>query len=91
MQDETKELKKAYRSVRDEQKSFMLYAFNKMAEASAALESMATMLGREKYLRERLESAVRECDQRMAPLVAEKRRLFNELLTAKGNIRVFCR
>jgi hypothetical protein len=27
----------------------------------------------------------------MEPLVAEKRRLFNELLRAKGNIRVFCR
>ncbi|KAG4921434.1 hypothetical protein JHK86_050247 [Glycine max] len=32
-----------------------------------------------------------ETEARISPLINEKRRLFNDLLTSKGNIRVFCR
>ena len=46
MQDEAASLKKAYKAVKDEQKSFMLYSFNKMAEASTALEQMAALVNR---------------------------------------------
>ncbi|XP_048232487.1 kinesin-like protein KIN-14B isoform X2 [Ricinus communis] len=32
-----------------------------------------------------------ETEARISPLIHEKKRLFNDLLTAKGNIKVFCR
>jgi len=91
MQEEVQALRRAYKSAKETQKSFMLYAYNKMAEAATALDSMTAHVAREKMIRDRLDLAVRECDRRMEPLVQERRRLFNELLTAKGNIRVFCR
>lgn len=37
------------------------------------------------------QSAILEAEQKIGPVMAERRRLFNELLRAKGNIRVFCR
>ncbi|QDZ24864.1 kinesin [Chloropicon primus] len=36
-------------------------------------------------------SAIEEAENKIGPVMAERRRLFNELLRAKGNIRVFCR
>ena len=36
-------------------------------------------------------SAVQEAENKIGPVMAERKRLFNELLRAKGNIRVFCR
>ena len=35
--------------------------------------------------------AARNWEKKIGPVVAERRRLFNELLRIKGNIRVFCR
>ncbi|KAH9605185.1 hypothetical protein KSS87_010351, partial [Heliosperma pusillum] len=32
-----------------------------------------------------------EAEARICPLISEKKRLFNDLLTAKGNVKVFCR
>ncbi|KAF7809357.1 kinesin-like protein KIN-14B [Senna tora] len=39
----------------------------------------------------RLDKVSLEAEARISPVVNEKRRLFNDLLTSKGNIRVFCR
>ena len=36
-------------------------------------------------------NAVEEAEKKIGPVIAERRRLFNELLRAKGNIRAFCR
>ncbi|MCD7451653.1 Kinesin-like protein KIN-14A [Datura stramonium] len=35
--------------------------------------------------------AALETEARISPLISEKKRLFNDLLTAQGNIKVFCR
>ncbi|XP_050204784.1 kinesin-like protein KIN-14A isoform X2 [Mercurialis annua] len=37
------------------------------------------------------DQAALETEARISPLINEKKRLFNNLLTAKGNIKVFCR
>lgn len=68
-----------------------LWVFNKLqavAQASdrahaKALEDAARISG--------LEEARLELERGLAPLEAERRRLFNELLRLKGNIRVFAR
>ncbi|ESR39519.1 hypothetical protein CICLE_v10024724mg [Citrus x clementina] len=38
-----------------------------------------------------LDQVALEAEARISPLINEKKRLFNDLLTAKGNIKVFCR
>ncbi|KAG1342271.1 putative Kinesin-like protein KIN-14L [Cocos nucifera] len=37
------------------------------------------------------DQAALETEARISPLINEKKKLFNELLTAKGNVKVFCR
>ncbi|KAI3409588.1 uncharacterized protein J3R85_019130 [Psidium guajava] len=39
----------------------------------------------------KLDQVALEGEARIAPLVSEKKKLFNDLLTSKGNIKVFCR
>lgn len=39
----------------------------------------------------KLDQISMETEARISPLINEKKRLFNDLLTAKGNIKVFCR
>ncbi|KAL6277325.1 hypothetical protein ACE6H2_020926 [Prunus campanulata] len=50
-------------------------------------------LAREDYLELRQEANqfALETEARISPLINEKRRLFNDLLTAKGNIKIYCR
>ncbi|ONK74202.1 uncharacterized protein A4U43_C03F3850 [Asparagus officinalis] len=43
------------------------------------------------YYSQFLDQAALEAEARISPLVNEKKRLFNDLLTAKGNIKVCCR
>lgn len=38
-----------------------------------------------------LDQSALETEARISPLIKEKKRLFNDLLTAKGNVKVFCR
>ncbi|KAG2611815.1 hypothetical protein PVAP13_4KG212200 [Panicum virgatum] len=39
----------------------------------------------------KLDQAALETEARITPLIHEKKRLFNDLLTLKGNVKVFCR
>ncbi|CAD6337227.1 unnamed protein product [Miscanthus lutarioriparius] len=39
----------------------------------------------------KLDEAALETEARITPLIHEKKRLFNDLLTLKGNVKVFCR
>ncbi|KAL3527541.1 hypothetical protein ACH5RR_012197, partial [Cinchona calisaya] len=39
----------------------------------------------------KLDQAALETEARISPLIYEKKKLFNDLLTAKGSIKVFCR
>ncbi|KAM0895148.1 hypothetical protein ACQ4PT_024021 [Festuca glaucescens] len=67
-------------------------------EASDLLEYSNAKLGRvTRYLgfladrTRKLDEAALETETRITPLINEKKRLFNDLLTLKGNVKVFCR
>ncbi|XP_057862151.1 kinesin-like protein KIN-14L isoform X2 [Cryptomeria japonica] len=67
-------------------------------EASDLQEYSSAKLGRvTRYLgvlaekARKLDRIALETEARIAPLIAEKKKLFNDLLTVKGTIRVFCR
>ncbi|CAL5051838.1 unnamed protein product [Urochloa decumbens] len=67
-------------------------------EASDLLEYSNAKLGRvTRYLgfladrTRKLDQAALETEARISPLIHEKKRLFNDLLTLKGNVKVFCR
>lgn len=67
-------------------------------EASDLLEYSNAKLGRvTRYLgfladrTRKLDQAALETEARITPLIHEKKRLFNDLLTLKGNVKVFCR
>lgn len=67
-------------------------------EASDLLEYSNAKLGRvTRYLgfladrTRKLDQAALETEARITPLIREKKRLFNDLLTLKGNVKVICR
>ncbi|XP_068466080.1 kinesin-like protein KIN-14B isoform X2 [Phaseolus vulgaris] len=65
---------------------------NELQEYSnAKLDRVTRYLGVLAEKTRKLDQVALETEARIAPLINEKRRLFNDLLTSKGNIRVFCR
>ncbi|XP_076939430.1 kinesin-like protein KIN-14A [Bidens hawaiensis] len=59
--------------------------------SNAKLDRLTRYLGVLADKTRKLDQAALEAEAKVAPLIQEKKRLFNELLTAKGNIKVFCR
>uniref|UniRef100_A0A5B6YT68 Putative kinesin-like protein KCA2 n=1 Tax=Davidia involucrata TaxID=16924 RepID=A0A5B6YT68_DAVIN len=59
--------------------------------SNAKLDRVTRYLGVLADKTRKLDQAARETEARISPLINEKKRLFNDLLTAKGNIKVFCR
>ncbi|KAL3721785.1 hypothetical protein ACJRO7_034169 [Eucalyptus globulus] len=59
--------------------------------SNAKLDRVTRYLGVLADKTRKLDQVALEGEARIAPLVSEKRKLFNELLTSKGNIKVFCR
>ncbi|CAA7027197.1 unnamed protein product [Microthlaspi erraticum] len=59
--------------------------------SNAKLERVTRYLGVLAAKSRKLDQSVLETEARISPLLNEKKRLFNDLLTAKGNIKVFCR
>ncbi|PKA63209.1 Geminivirus Rep-interacting motor protein [Apostasia shenzhenica] len=59
--------------------------------ANAKLNRVTRYLGVLADRARKLDQVALEAEARIIPLLDEKKRLFNELLTAKGNIKVFCR
>ncbi|XP_030455740.2 kinesin-like protein KIN-14B [Syzygium oleosum] len=59
--------------------------------SNAKLDRVTRYLGVLADKTRKLDRAALEGEARIAPLVSEKRKLFNDLLTSKGNIKVFCR
>ncbi|XP_010277484.1 PREDICTED: kinesin-like protein KIN-14B isoform X1 [Nelumbo nucifera] len=59
--------------------------------SNAKLDRVTRYLGVLADRARKLDQAALETEARISPLVTEKKRLFNDLLTAKGNIKVFCR
>ncbi|XP_018806729.1 kinesin-like protein KIN-14B [Juglans regia] len=65
---------------------------NELQEYSnAKLDRVTRYLGVLAEKTRKLDQVALETEARISPLISEKRRLFNDLLTAKGNIKVFCR
>ncbi|KAE9614469.1 putative minus-end-directed kinesin ATPase [Lupinus albus] len=59
--------------------------------SNAKIDRVTRYLGVLAEKTHKLDKAALETEARISPLINEKRRLFNDLLTSKGNIRVFCR
>ncbi|XAR73482.1 Minus-end-directed kinesin ATPase [Bertholletia excelsa] len=59
--------------------------------SNAKLDRVTRYLGVLADKTRKLDQAAFETEARISPLINEKKRLFNDLLTAKGNIKVFCR
>ncbi|KAL9241385.1 hypothetical protein vseg_015503 [Gypsophila vaccaria] len=59
--------------------------------SNAKLDRLTRYLGGLADKTRKMDQAALETEARIYPLISEKKRLFNELLTAKGNVKVFCR
>ncbi|KAG6385738.1 hypothetical protein SASPL_154616 [Salvia splendens] len=59
--------------------------------SSAKLDRVTRYLGVLADKTRKLDQAALETEARIFPLLSEKKKLFNDLLTAKGNVKVFCR
>ncbi|VVB18129.1 unnamed protein product [Arabis nemorensis] len=59
--------------------------------SNAKLERVTRYLGVLADKTRKLDQYALETEARISPLINEKKRLFNDLLTTKGNVKVFCR
>ncbi|XP_047321964.1 kinesin-like protein KIN-14B [Impatiens glandulifera] len=59
--------------------------------SNAKLDRVTRYLGVLADKTRKLDQAAVESEARISPLIYEKKKLFNDLLTAKGNVKVFCR
>ncbi|XP_004509684.1 kinesin-like protein KIN-14B isoform X2 [Cicer arietinum] len=59
--------------------------------SNAKLDRVTRYLGVLAEKTRKLDQVAHETEARISPLINEKKRLFNDLLTSKGSIRVFCR
>ncbi|KAK9096692.1 hypothetical protein Sjap_022189 [Stephania japonica] len=59
--------------------------------SKAKIDRVTRYLGALADRARKLDQVSLETEAIISPLIAEKKRLYNELLTAKGNIKVFCR
>ncbi|KAL8127516.1 hypothetical protein AgCh_014432 [Apium graveolens] len=73
-----------YFELRQEACDFQEYSNAKLDRVTRYLHVLAAKA-------RKLDQAALENEAKIVPLINEKKRLFNELLTTKGNIKVFCR
>ncbi|KAL9258554.1 Kinesin-like protein [Drosera capensis] len=59
--------------------------------SDAKLDRITRYLGVLADKTRKLDQVALEYEARISPLISERKRLFNELLTAKGNVKFFCR
>ncbi|KAK3019327.1 hypothetical protein RJ639_003701 [Escallonia herrerae] len=84
LKDKVKLAREDYLELRQEASDLQEYS-------NAKLDRVARYLGVLAQKTRKLDQAALETEARISPLMNEKKRLYNELLTAKGNIKVFCR
>ncbi|KAK7346054.1 hypothetical protein VNO80_20567 [Phaseolus coccineus] len=84
LKDKVKLAREDYMQLRQEANELQEYS-------NAKLDRVTRYLGVLAEKTRKLDQVALETEARIAPLINEKRRLFNDLLTSKGNIRVFCR
>ncbi|XP_059624154.1 kinesin-like protein KIN-14B [Cornus florida] len=84
LKDKVKLAREDYFELRQEASDLQEYS-------NAKLDRVTRYLGVLADKARKLDRAALETEARISPLLNEKKRLFNDLLTAKGNIKVFCR
>ncbi|KAJ6834435.1 kinesin-like protein KIN-14L [Iris pallida] len=84
LKDQVKRARQDYLELRREATDLREYS-------DAKLERVTRYLGVLADKAHKLDQAAFETEARITPLVNEKKRLFNDLLTAKGNVKVYCR
>ncbi|XP_043710873.1 kinesin-like protein KIN-14L [Telopea speciosissima] len=84
LKDKVKHAREDYLELRQEASDLQEYS-------NAKLDRVTRYLGVLADRARKLDHVALETEARISPLVNEKKRLFNDLLTAKGNIKVFCR
>lgn len=82
--DKVKLAREDYLELRQEASDLQEYS-------NAKLDRVTRYLGVLADKTRKLDHAAFETEARISPLINEKKRLFNDLLIAKGNIKVFCR
>ncbi|KAG6594903.1 Kinesin-like protein KIN-14A, partial [Cucurbita argyrosperma subsp. sororia] len=84
LSDKVKLAKEDYLELKQEASELQEYS-------NAKLDRVTRYLGVLAEKTRKLDRVAIETQARIGPLIDEKRRLFNDLLTTKGNIKVFCR
>jgi hypothetical protein len=84
LKDKVKLANKDYLALKQEAIDLQEYCFAKLDRVTRYLGVLADKT-------RKLDQAALETEARIVPLVNEKKRLFDELLTSKGNIKIFCR
>ncbi|XP_042041651.1 kinesin-like protein KIN-14B [Salvia splendens] len=84
LSDKVKLAREDYMQLRQEAMDLQEYS-------SAKLDRVTRYLGVLADKTRKLDQAALETEARIFPLLSEKKKLFNDLLTAKGNVKVFCR
>ncbi|KAI3947662.1 hypothetical protein MKX01_034327 [Papaver californicum] len=84
IKDKVKRAKEDYLELRQEASDLQEYS-------NAKLDRVTRYLGVLADKSRKLDQAALETEARISPLIIEKKSLYNDLLTAKGNIRVCCR
>ncbi|MFS8017713.1 putative minus-end-directed kinesin ATPase [Helianthus anomalus] len=78
-------------NVREDYAELRQEAVDLQEYSNAKLDRVTRYLGVLAEKTRKLDQAALEAEAKVAPLIEEKKRLYNELLTTKGNIKVFCR
>ncbi|KAK1423187.1 hypothetical protein QVD17_18482 [Tagetes erecta] len=84
LKDKVKHAREDYVELRQE-------AIDLQEYSNAKLDRVTRYLGVLADKTRKLDQAALEAEAKVAPLINEKKMLYDELLTAKGNIKVFCR
>lgn len=84
LKEQVKRTREDYLDLRQEANDLREYS-------NAKLERVTRYLGVLADRARKLDQAALETEARISPLVNEKKRLFNDLLTANGNVKVYCR
>ncbi|KAG5529588.1 hypothetical protein RHGRI_030096 [Rhododendron griersonianum] len=84
LKDKVKLAREDYLELRQEASDLQDYS-------NAKLDRVTRYLGVLADKTRKLDQAAFETEARISPLINEKKKLFNDLLTAKGSVKVFCR
>ncbi|KAJ3695857.1 hypothetical protein LUZ60_001234 [Juncus effusus] len=91
MATKLQKLEKQVKNAKDNYLELRQEAIDLKEYSNAKLDRVTRYLGFLSDRARKLDQAALETEARITPLINEKKKLFNDLLTLKGNIKVFCR